>query len=805
MAMNMRMNNKRNWVALLGMALAIPVLAAVAARDAAVIRGGVSAAGGLSAAGPYAAALVYDQVEAQRELARTKKTTDANPITPLEAFNVLESPRRLVLASRERGQWKQVEIVRAERIDGPVCPKETTTAPVVAWVQRKGTQWDLCVYRDGNIKVIASASHILRNPLVAFSVASGLIVGCEAENDKGEPVITLYGESGTSLATLPGRHGRLVALPVGSLLLAERDTADEIWLEATMIKNGKAQKPVEIRGPRDYTFNADLAVDPAGATYIVAECAVAFGADCQPGLDRELRVWLLAADSSKAEPYPDAEHARIPVERRAFKTGLGASTENTPPIRPIVLCLNSRPVVAFREFRCRKFKDFGWDVYMTRHTDRAWSTPVRLTETLGSPDTGYALIPDGEGLLGVFPELENPESHSASYAHRVALVAVPSDRALPVPAIERNAPWRTPERFLDIAPAPPALSAAPSGFTLLWGDIHAHTCYSKCVGAANGMPDEMVRYQRDVLKLDVISLLEHTQIMGLSEDIWVFDRLEAEAGGRILIYGTEPGGIPGRHTNFYASNRKAFNRMCSLFLVRDGYERAASYRALLEALPAGETVALRHFHGGVNADDAQSATSFEPRLEVAMEAMQGRENNMLGKDGKAGFPSIYLNHGFNVGLVGGSDHFRETDAANRYCLTGFWVRERSEVGVWEALRNRRTLAVSNAKVAIWATLDGKGIGEEVTASGPLRFEVALSSARQIRRVTLIRDGEVLPWTAVGAKNATLTLEDKTPAPGRHWYVVTAEADSAYPQPAIAHASPIFVRIEAASGQQDKKE
>jgi hypothetical protein len=55
-------------------------------------------------------------------------------------------------------------------------------------------------------------------------------------------------------------------------------------------------------------------------------------------------------------------------------------------------------------------------------------------------------------------------------------------------------------------------------------------------------------------------------------------------------------------------------------------------------------------------------------------------------------------------------------------------------------------------------------------------------------------GRVVKVTAVGAKSATLTLADETPAPGRHWYVVTAEADSAYPQPAIAHASPIFVRV-----------
>ena len=824
-----RQGSRLRWIAATVIALAAmasavkPAHAADAPSAATVIRGGFSAAGGLSAAGPYAAILVYDLPDAPPAPLRAKaapaaaasapaiRTTaapppdarpKAQPSDPQESLQIaaaLGAPRRLVLATREGGKWQHVEIARADRIDGPVCPKETVPGPILAWTQRQGTQWELCIYREGKKKTVASGGRVMHHPLIAFSARSGLIAGCETDDDKGESVITLYDESGARMLSIPGRHGRLAAAPAGLLLLAERATADAIWLEATAIKDGKSQQSVAIRGPRDYTFNADIAVDPAsGAAFIVAECAVAFGAHCQLGLDRELRVWRLAPDVPEASPYPDAARALLPIERRAFRTGMGSSTENTPPIRPIILSVGGRPLVAFREFRCRAKKDFGWDVYLTSCTGPAWSAPVRLTEQIGSADTGYALLPDGAGFLGVFPELDNPGRSSPSYAHRVALVTVPPDRALlvpPIPEAQQNAAWRTPERFLDIAPAPPALPSAPDGLTLLWGDLHAHSIYSKCIPSANGTPDEMLRYERDVLKLDVIALLEHTQFMSLAEVIWDFDRLEAEAGGRILLYGTEPGIHPGRHTNIHATSRGVFDRICSLCRVKGGSDRAASYRALLEAFPDGQTVAIRHFHGDTDIDNAESATSFEPRLEVAMEAMQGRANNLLGNNGKAGFPSNYLNHGFKIGLVGGSDHFRETEAVNRYCLTGFWVRERSAAGIWEALRNRRTLAVSNAKVAIWATLEGKSIGEEVAATGPLRFHVALAAARPIRRVTLIRDGEVLPWTAVGAKNAALTLEDKTSAPGRHWYVVTAEADSAYPQPAIAHASPIFVTVK----------
>ena len=754
-----------------------------------LIQGGFSAAGGISETGLYAAVLAYDLPDPGSALAVKMES----------AVAAMGSPRRLVLATREGRQWNHTEIASADRINGPVCPKEITPGPIVVWTQFHKEKWELCVYRGGKKTIIATADHTMRNPLTAFSVQGGLIVGCETDTDKGESVIILYDEAGSALARISGCHGSLAAMPVGWLLLTERSTVNAIWLEATVIRGGKLQKPVAIRGPRDYTFNSDLAVDPAsGAAFIVAECAVAFGADCQLGLDRELRTWRLSPGTSAVAPYPDNDHALIPVERRGFKTGMGASSENTPPIRPIIRCQAGRPFVAFREFRCRSFKDFGWDIYLTRCTDQGWSAPVRLTEQLGSADTGYSLLPDGADFLGIFPELNNPGNASPSYAHHVALQMIGSGTGLPVPSVfdpKRTAAWRTSERFTDIAPAPPVLSSAPDSLILLWGDPHAHTSYSKCVSSANGMPDEMIRYQRDVLKLDIISLLEHTSMMSLSEYVWGFDRLEAEACGRIVLYGTEPGFSPGRHTNIYTCSRDAFDRICTLFPLKTSTERVAFYTALLKAIPEGEVVALRHFHGDTDKDDKLSETSFEPKLEVAMEAMQGRGNNLLGKDGKAGFPSIYLNHGFKIGLVGGSDHFRETEAVNHYCLTGFWVRERSAAGVWEALRNRRTLAVSNAKVAIWATLDGKGIGEEVvTKEIPLRFHVTVSSARPIRRVTLIRDGVVLPWTPVDGKSATLTLEDKTPAPGNHWYVVTVEAESAYPQPAIAHASPIFVRI-----------
>ncbi len=70
----------------------------------------------------------------------------------------------------------------------------------------------------------------------------------------------------------------------------------------------------------------------------------------------------------------------------------------------------------------------------------------------------------------------------------------------------------------------------------------------------------------------------------------------------------------------------------------------------------------------------------------------------------------------------------------------------------------------------------------------------VSSDDVIRRATLIRDGDVLPWTDVGAMTTTLDLVDPSPTPGSHWYVPTVEVETAYEKDhfGICHGSPYFV-------------
>ena len=95
-----------------------------------------------------------------------------------------------------------------------------------------------------------------------------------------------------------------------------------------------------------------------------------------------------------------------------------------------------------------------------------------------------------------------------------------------------------------------------------------------------------------------------------------------------------------------------------------------------------------------------------------------------------------------------------------------------------------------------AKIDNAVIGSEVSVSKKVKIKTQLSSPLNIRRVCLVRDGEYLNWVKVDAKQISLDLTDIDPIPGRHWYMVTAEADSQYPDPPVlGHASPFFVNIK----------
>ncbi len=700
--------------------------------------------------------------------------------------------RRLVMVRESDGDV--TDLAAGERICGPVCPKRSNETPLVAWTQRFSGSWELKYHNGKRPHTVLGDSRVIRNPQISV-FEEKILFACERDTTEGKGEVLVLSENGDRVISTEGRNLKLVTSSKGIALLTEEISENRVSLVIHEFDGLELARTTRIEGGDDYTFNADLAYNALNdELLVVAENCPAFGMDDRVGMHRYLKVWSLDGGGDLRDL--SGETGRLPIKPRAFNYW---STENTPPIRPHIYLQNGKTSVSFRQFRYSGFKAFGWDVYRLDLIEGDWSSPVRMTPNRTTPDTGYAVLPTEEGYLGVFPCIDNPGGSTRCSNFRVEIVELDRDDALPrvdIKEAERDEYLPT-TGYRNVAPTPPALEETYMGRTLIWGDLHPHTNYSKCVSAADGCPNEMFRYARDVLGCQVFTFIDHSNMLGGPESTWVNDQLEILAGGRgIPIFGAETGMSPGRHTNWYAYDRDTFDQLRCI-LNSQGTSRENCYRQVREELPEGSVMALRHFHGGME-DEKVIMHSFEPRLEPAMEAMQGRINALIKPSEKyPRFPNQFLTGGARIGLVGGTDHYRG-NGPNHFCLTGFWVKEITPKGVWEALRNRYTIAMSDSKVSMAAWLDGQPAGSTVTMEGKGTLSVSLSAScgHEITRATLIRDGEILPWTPVKRSSATIELEDNEPSPGFHWYVPTIEVRTAYGSynRGYGHSSPFLVMV-----------
>ena len=722
------------------------------------------------------------------------------------------APRRLVLVSKIDGVYLEQPLAEAGRIRGFAAT--SGPEPAAAWTEPRDGAWRLILWSPEGAETVLESRGILRAPSLAWA-GEGAVVACEYE-EGGQDRVGVWTASGKKVLTKEGRRPKLAGSPDGRAFLAvERKLGPaEVGLFACEIKNGGCSDEIALPRAGDLNFNADVAWDPHdGALFVVCESCAAWGHDERVGLHRDLSLWTLAGGGRSFEPGPGTCSGRLPLMYEAFFDG---SMHNFTPIQPRILFLKGRPAVAFRRFRFTGNKCYGWDTFLTqRLADGAWADAARVSPNAGHADAGYAVLAEDWSLIGLFPCCDQrskltfaeeaagePGSGRTGSArnHRVEVVRFVAGESLPRIEIPRGkeAAYVIPPSIYAVGPEPPALQAPPDGLTLIWGDLHAHTAYSKCMSANDGLPEDVLRFGRDVLGCRVLCLTEHVEYMTNPEFTHVLDCVAAEAGdGCVPFYGVEWAKRPANHTNFYAIDRNVFDRLRGLMLACD--HLTPLYKRIKEELPPGSVVAIRHMHGmtqdefGVNG--TRVTETHDPEIEWAMEAMQTRGNMMVTAHKYCPlFPNNFLNAGAKLGLVGGSDHSRGR-GPNRFCLTGFWVEEVTPQAVWRAIRNRRTIAMSNGKVAIYATLDGKPMGEPVTVSGPVRIEARFAAAKTIQRVCLMRDGELLDWQDVGANVAALQLTDEGASPGGHWYAVTAEADSGPVRPPIlAHASPFFVEV-----------
>jgi hypothetical protein len=126
----------------------------------------------------------------------------------------------------------------------------------------------------------------------------------------------------------------------------------------------------------------------------------------------------------------------------------------------------------------------------------------------------------------------------------------------------------------------------------------------------------------------------------------------------------------------------------------------------------------------------------------------------------------FLGRGGKTGFVSGTDTHEGHPAAR----TAVLARELTRDAVFDALRRRRTYAISNARILLDFRINGHCMGEEIEIEGKPRIAVDVKGTGPIDEVVVVRDG----------------VEVR--------YVRVAQADQdAYGNPSRAWSSPIWVK------------
>jgi len=632
-----------------------------------------------------------------------------------EAFTSARMALELVVS--ESGDIRRRTLAWARAIYGPAVLGGVE--PAAAWVETDRTVWRLCAFADGETRVLTETSTSLRNPALTRDGNGRLRAACDL-TEKGIDRIRLLpiDEAGDSF-TVEGRRPSMANAGGHVWMAGERRgaAASEIILKR-FTGDGEIES-LSLPSPHPWNFVPHLHATEKDV-YVAWESTPGFSPDDRQGFFREIRVACLDAHTGRIR-----SSNRAPIDIEAFQD---SSVFNRIPLYPHLFGDEEQLWLAYRSFRFFGQKCFGWDLLAISLGGEPG--PRMLVPEIGFPDTRYGVYMTDGRVRAVahtmtheprrrFDETEAVRSTQPAWNHRVELYDWAVGDLLPQDPPEYDTrPAILPAPLTGHCPDPPEPPRVPEGLRLIWGDLHAHNSYSKCMPAGDGGPEDVLRFHRDVLGCQVLTLTDHVEYMSAVEFRHIMDELAAEASEEIVVlYSVEWAKHPAHHTNFLAHDRDVFDQLRAIMLVESHLTKVFA-RIKAELLPES-VAAIRHYHGmngephGV--DGTRTVETYDGDVEWAMEAVQTRGDMMFRPP--LYFPANFIAAGAKIGLVGGSDHSR--GGPLKFCLTGFWVEDVTPEAVFASLRRRRTIACASGKLAMWAERFDNAAQVHVASPTPL--------------------------------------------------------------------------------------
>lgn len=300
-----------------------------------------------------------------------------------------------------------------------------------------------------------------------------------------------------------------------------------------------------------------------------------------------------------------------------------------------------------------------------------------------------------------------------------------------------------------------------------WGDIHIHT-HNGHADWLGGSSAANLEFARDFADLDFAALTEH--FAASLGPAWIAEIAPA----------TQAFHDPGRFVTFFAAETMTFQGHRNYYLVTDepfavfhpvdAYGSNAGYASFLRG-KGRAFLEIPHHFALLDPVDWRLTSRKTNRLaeiysthgtsENAFESWRHPDDfslNYAGAVAGSDYRSA-LARGHRLGLIASSDsHHLQPGLSGLACVDAEGL---SRAALFDALAQRRCHATTGARILLDVTVAEARAGSEIflDAGAPLEVSVRVNGTERIRRVEIIRDGEVVSTAEPGMLDyeATTTL------------------------------------------------
>lgn len=343
---------------------------------------------------------------------------------------------------------------------------------------------------------------------------------------------------------------------------------------------------------------------------------------------------------------------------------------------------------------------------------------------------------------------------------------------------------------------------------LFWAELHCHSFFGD--GIRN--PEEIHSFARDESFLDIFALTDHVE--ALSDAQWNYFREVANTFNEpqrfvSFIGGEWTSSKFGHHGFLYPGSEGPILRCTDpdQDTLEKIYAIAKQHGAMIIANHPAEDGWGFDWNKGHN-DNVERLVevySIGGAYDTPAEGNYPFPSRRVKRPSPGNFVIDGLKKGFRLGMIGVGDVHdgRPGDALHQLQeepqgykellgpgLTGVWAKELTREAVFEALRNRRVFATTNNRTWLKFSINEHPMGSEFKAGGKLNILVEAASDRNIQRIELFKEGNIIQYYEPKSMHVTWKPTDRNKN-NSSWYFVRLWLEGEH----LAWSSPIWVNTD----------